>query len=180
MTGLILQSQRVINTRWFNFLVASFCAALIGAALYFQHVENLEPCPLCIFQRMVVMAFGAWFLVKAIHGPRPEAKMQWVYFVIGLLIAVLGIFLSGRHVWLQSLPEHLVPACGPALDYLMDVLPFLEVVEVVLKGSGECAKEDGWEFLWLNMPEWMLIIFSGFALFCLFGLFTRWQQRKPF
>lgn len=180
MIRYMSQFQRTINTRWFNALIAVFCASLIAAALYFQHVENLEPCPLCIFQRVVVMAFGVWFLLKALHGPRPEAKMQWVYFAVGLIIAGVGVFLSARHVWLQSLPEHLVPACGPALDYLMEALPFLDVIEVVLQGSGECAKDDGWSFLWLNMPQWMLVIFSGFSLFCLFGLFSRWQARKPF
>lgn len=170
----------IIHLRKFNFLIALFCASLIGAALYFQHVDNLDPCPLCIFQRVIVIAFGIVFLLKALHKPNPESIMQWVYFTLGLLVAAVGIGLAGRHVWLQSLPEHLVPACGPALDYLMEALPFLEVIEVVMQGSGECAKDDGWQFLWLNMPQWMLVIFCGFAVFCLLGLWMRWQQRKPF
>jgi len=39
------------------------CAAAIGIALYFQHVVGLEPCPLCIFQRISVMLLGIVFLL---------------------------------------------------------------------------------------------------------------------
>ncbi|WMS86227.1 disulfide bond formation protein B [Pleionea litopenaei] len=172
--------QKTINQRWFSFFVAGVCAALMGAALYFQYGLNLEPCPLCIFQRIVVIVFGAVFLLKALFHPRPESGFQYFFFFLALLVAGLGVGIAGRHVWLQNLPEHLVPACGPALDYLMDVLPFMEMLETVFKGSGECAKQDGWSFLALNMPEWMVIIFSVMLLFSLFGLWTRWQNRKPF
>ncbi|NVJ59120.1 MAG: disulfide bond formation protein B [Gammaproteobacteria bacterium] len=171
---------RTINTRWFGFLVAVICAALIGAALYFQYGMKLDPCPLCIFQRVVVIGFGLLFLIKAIVNPAPESNFQYVFYTIALLIAGLGVFIAGRHVWLQTLPEELVPACGPALDYLMEALPFLEMIETVLQGSGECAKQDGWSFLWLNMPQWMLIIFCLMTAFSLFGLWVRYFQRKPF
>ena len=171
---------RIINTRWFSFLVVAVCAALMGAALYFQYGMNLDPCPLCIFQRVVVIAFGAWFLIKAIFHPAPTSHFQYTFYTVAFLIAGLGVFIAGRHVWLQTLPEELVPACGPALDYLMEALPFLDMIETVLQGSGECAKQDGWSFLWLNMPQWMLIIFCLMAVFSLFGFWVRYFQRKPF
>lgn len=178
---LINQAQQLINKRWFSGVVVLVCAGLMGAALYFQYGLNLEPCPLCIFQRIIVIAFGCVFLLKAIFNPAPIAKFQYGFYLLALVVAGLGVFLAGRHVWLQHLPEELVPACGPALDYLMEVLPLAEVLSTVLQGSGECAKQDGWSFLWLNMPEWMLIIFSLMTLFSLFGLWTRWQQgRAPF
>ncbi len=167
-----------MQQRWFNALIAAFCASLIGAALYFQHVMGLDPCPLCIFQRVVVIAIGVVFFIKLLHHPKQSSIFQYVYGVLALLIAAVGVGIAGRHVWLQSLPEHLVPACGPALDYLMEALPFLEVLEVVMQGSGECAKADGWSFLWLNMPEWMLLIFSGFCLFALFSLWAAWLNRS--
>lgn len=178
--SLIAKTQNIVSNRWFNVAMVLFCASLIGAALYFQYVDNMNPCPLCIFQRVVVMALGVVFLVKALHHPKPESKWQWGYGGLLLLVATVGVIIAGRHVWLQSLPEHLVPACGPALDFLMEALPFLEVIEVVMQGSGECAKDDGWRLLWLTMPQWTLIVFCGFTLLSLFNLWTRWQQRKPF
>jgi disulfide bond formation protein DsbB len=177
--SLMLKIQTIIARRSFNWVMFLFCAGLIAAALYFQYVEHLDPCPLCIFQRVVVMALGLTFLIKALHHPSPDSNWQWVYAVVVLVVALVGVGIAGRHVWLQSLPEHLVPACGPALDYLLDALPFLEVIEVVMQGSGECAKDDGWRLLGLTMPQWTLIVFCGFTLLGLCSLWSRWRQAKP-
>lgn len=177
---MIAKLQDLISGRMFNAAMVLFCAGLIGAALYFQYVDNMNPCPLCIFQRVVVIAIGILFLLKLLHNPKPGSKWQWGYGSLLLLVSIVGVVIAGRHVWLQSLPEHLVPACGPALDFLMEALPFLEVIEVVMQGSGECAKDDGWRLLWLTMPQWTLVIFCGFTLLSLLSLWTRWQERKPF
>ncbi|MEE4244895.1 MAG: disulfide bond formation protein B [Kangiellaceae bacterium] len=169
--------QVIINQRWFNLFVAAFSAALIGAALYFQYVDKLDPCPLCIFQRVIVIAFGAVFFIKFLHHPKRSSAMQWFYYGLGLVVAGVGVAISGRHVWLQNLPPDQVPACGPALDYLMEALPFLEVIDVVMQGSGECAKVS-WTLLGISMPAWMLIIFIGMAIFCLFGLWSRFSANR--
>jgi disulfide bond formation protein DsbB len=79
---------------------------------------------------------------------------------------------AARHVWLQNLPADQVPACGPALDYMMDVFPFLEVLNMVLSGSGECAKID-WLFLGITLPMWSLFVFVGLAVIGLFQLLRR-------
>jgi disulfide bond formation protein DsbB len=172
------QIQSLIGRRSFNFAMFLSCAGLMGAALYFQYVDHLDPCPLCIFQRVVVMALGVIFLVKTLHHPGADSNWQWVYGLLLLMVSLVGVGIAGRHVWLQSLPEHLVPACGPALDYLLDALPFLEVIEVVMQGSGECAKDDGWRLLWLTMPQWTLIVFCGFTVLSAFSLWARWRARQ--
>ncbi|MCO7226215.1 disulfide bond formation protein B [Pleionea sp. CnH1-48] len=168
---------RALNSRGFSFLVAFICHDLLVAAYYFQYVEGMEPCPLCIFQRVMVFFVGIIFLAKALHGPQLSSKFQWLYYSLSSIFAGLGAFIAGRHVYLKSLPEDQVPACGPALDYLMEALPFLEVIQEVLHGSGQCAKGD-WTLMGLSMPGWMLVIFSGFLLLSLFGLYTRWTQRN--
>jgi disulfide bond formation protein DsbB len=132
------------------------CAGLIGYALYLQYVEFLDPCPLCIFQRICVIGMGIVFLIAAVHNPGRVAAT--VYAVFQLLIGGTGIALATRHVWLQSLPKDQVPACGMGLSYMLDTLPFTDVLRRVLQGSGECA-EKGWEFLHLSIPGWTLVFF---------------------
>ena len=73
---------------------------------------------------------------------------------------MIGAGIAGRHAYLQSLPADEVPACGPSLDYLVDMLPIMEVLDVVLKGSGECA-DVSWTMLGLSMPTWLLLFFIG-------------------
>jgi disulfide bond formation protein DsbB len=127
-------------------------------ALYAQHGLLLEPCPLCIFQRVAVMALGVIFLVAALHAPVTAAT--YIYAVLIGLAAMGGAGVAGRHVWLQNLPPDKVPACGPGLDFMLDAFPLAEVLQMVLSGSGECA-EVSWSLLGLSMPAWLLVAFAG-------------------
>lgn len=146
------------------------CAALIAAALVLQHVLDLEPCPLCIFQRVFVIVLGVVMLVAAVHDPTGIGRR--VYGALTLLIALLGVAVAGRHVWLQHLPEDRVPECGPGLEYMLDAFPLSEALAMVFQGSGECA-EVQWTFLALSIPEWTLLIFVGLVVAGLWLLVTR-------
>ncbi|MDH3688657.1 MAG: disulfide bond formation protein B [Gammaproteobacteria bacterium] len=148
-----------MGTRILYLFGFAVCAALIGGALYFQYVEHLEPCPLCIFQRIFIIVMAVVFLIAAIHNPR-----LWGRRVYGLLIALLsaiGAAIAARHVWLQNLPPDQVPECGPGLDFMLDAFPMSEVIQMVLSGSGECA-EIAWMFLGISIPGWTLLIFGIF------------------
>lgn len=145
---------------WF-FLVAVACAAMVGYALYVQHVEFLEPCPLCIFQRVAFMWIGAVALLAAIHNPATFGR--WIYGILLALGAVAGIGIAGRHVWLQNLPPGQVPDCGMGLNYMLETMPFAQVLKEVFYGSGECAEVD-WTLLGLSMPSWTLLWYTGFTV----------------
>lgn len=152
-----LQNPRLLNLAGF---LAS--AALLGYAYYAQFRLGLEPCPLCIFQRIGMMVVGILFLLAAIHGPRGAGR--GAYAVLLALAAAAGGAVSARHVWLQNLPPEQVPACGPGLEYMMDVFSFGETLRMVFTGSGECANVD-WSFLGLSMPAWVLITFIALGAF---------------
>jgi protein dithiol:quinone oxidoreductase len=143
------------------------CAALLGYALYVQYGMFMEPCPLCIFQRIAFAAMGVVFLAGALHGPRSRV-MRRIYGGLIALAALIGALIAGRHVWLQSLPADEVPACGPGLAYMLDAFPLSKTLNMVLTGSGECAKID-WHFIGLSMPAWTLV---WFVLLGAFGLWA--------
>ena len=153
-----------IPFRWLFALGFLACASGMALALYLEYFRELEPCPLCVFQRVAMIAAGIVFLAGALHAPRGAGR--WVYAALAALSAGAGVGLAGRHVWLQGLPPDQVPACGPTLDYLMGMLPFREVLEVVLKGDGECAKIAG-EWLGISLPGWTLLGFVALALLAL-------------
>ena len=131
---------------------------LMSYALYEQHVVGLEACPLCILQRMALIALGLVFTVAALHAPRGAGAR--VYAVLGALAALTGMGISGWHVRLQNLPPAEVPACGPGYDYIMDAFGWLEGLRMIFTASGECA-EVNWTFLGLSMPAWVFIWFVG-------------------
>ena len=137
------------------------CAGLMAFALYLQFVEDAEPCPLCIFQRIAVVAMGLVFVVAAVHNPgRAGAR---VYALVQLVLGAAGAALALRQLWLQSLPKDQVPVCGMSLSYMLDTLPLAETLRKVLEGSGECA-EKGWELLHLSIAGWTLAFFVAMVV----------------
>lgn len=149
------------------------CAGLLAFAFYTQlrDVNPLEPCPLCIFQRVAFAALGLVFLLGALHGPK-SAGGRGAYGVLGLIAAAAGIAIAGNHVRLQHLPPDQVPACGPGLDYMLDAMPISGVIRKVMTGSGECANVD-WSFLGLSMPAWSLLWFVLLATWMGYAAFRR-------
>jgi disulfide bond formation protein DsbB len=146
------------------------CAALIAYALFVQYHQHIEPCPLCILQRVAFIAMGVVFLVGGLHAPRRGGRR--VYAVLAVLCALAGIGVAWRHLWLQSLPPDQVPSCGPGLSYMLDAFPLMQTLKMVFTGSGECA-EVNWSFLGLAMPAWSLIAFILLAVWAL------WMARRP-
>jgi disulfide bond formation protein DsbB len=143
-----------LSRRSANALGLAAAIGLMSYALYAQYGLRLEPCPLCILQRIAVIGMGLLFLLALVHDPRRGGAR--VYGVLLGLVAAGGIAVAARHVWIQAQPPGTVAECGASLDYMMDVLPPGEVLMKVLKGSGECSKLD-WSFLGLSMPAWVLI-----------------------
>ncbi|MFO1424378.1 MAG: disulfide bond formation protein B [Candidatus Competibacteraceae bacterium] len=156
--------------RLLNALFFLACAGGLGFAYYAQFYLGLEPCPLCIFQRLALFALGVVFLLATVHNPNGSGAR--VYGVLIGLVAATGAGIAARHVWLQHLPPEQAPRCGPGLDYLLETLPLSETVREVLTGSGECAKVD-WTLLGLSIPEWTLPLFLGLGVL---GVFANWRR----
>ncbi|KGT47825.1 MULTISPECIES: disulfide bond formation protein B [Acinetobacter] len=156
---------------------ALFVASVLGMtfALYLEHVQGLEPCPLCVFQRIGLIGLGIISLIALLHNPKSNAGKR-LYAFLGSLSILWSAGVAARHVWLQSLPPDKVPSCGPGLDYWLETLPMKSVLQQVLTGSGECAKVD-WTFLGQSLPVWSLVFFSILLLVSLWQLFRKYQTK---
>ena len=142
------------------------CLGLLGWAYYLQYGLDLEPCPLCIIQRVCFAGMGLVFLVAIFHNPGRAGAT--VYALLQLLIGGFGTAVALRQVWIQSLSKGEVPSCGMSLDYMLETLPLTETIRKVFEGSGECA-EKAWVFLHLSVAGWALVFFiamivASFAL----------------
>ena len=139
------------------FLAVFFIACAFGYALYTQYVGGLDPCPLCMSQRVFYVLAALIALIAGVHN-----RGRRIYGFLLALAALAGAGIAGRQVWLQHLPPSEVPACGPSLEYMMQTLPFGDVLERMLKGDGNCAVVD-WQWLGLSMAEWSLLCFIALA-----------------
>jgi disulfide bond formation protein DsbB len=130
--------------------------AVLGAAQVMEHVVGLDPCPLCLMQRIWVMIVGAIALAGLTHNPR-----ILIYPLLSLMAALTGAGFSVRQLYLQSLPADQVPACGAPLDYLLDG-PLADLLREMTMGSGDCA-EVSWSLLGISLPGWALLGFLAMA-----------------
>ena len=154
-----------------------FLASVIGMsfALFLEHVQGLEPCPLCVFQRIGLIGLVIISLIALIHNPASNWGKR-IYAFLGTLSILWSAGVAARHIWLQNLPPDKVPSCGPGLDYWVETLPLKSVFEQVLTGSGECAKVD-WTFLGQSLPVWSLVFFTVLTLLSLWQLIRKYPSK---
>jgi len=145
----------IANRRAVSGALALFCFALVGYALYAQAYQGFNPCPLCIFQRVGLTALGTALLI-ALLLPGQIAGLRRAGALLVLFAALTTDGIAIRHLYIQHLPDGMVPVCGASLEYMLDAFPLTDVLRKVLTGSGECHKVD-WTFLGLAMPAWVLI-----------------------
>ena len=162
-----------MTPRGANLIGLLACVGLLGFAYYAQFVLRLEPCPLCIFQRVGIFAVGVAFALAALHDP-----VGWARRIYAALLGVTALATAGvaiRHLYIQSLPPGTVAACGASLDFMLRVFSLSDVLVKVLTGSGECSKVD-WRLLGLAMPAWVLLAAVGLGAF---GVWNNLRRRPP-
>lgn len=151
--------------RLLNALIVIIVALSMAFALYYlEGVLRLDPCPLCLVDRAILMVIAAVSLVALLHNP--SGIMRWFYTLVSGLFSIIGMGVAGRHIWLQGLPADQAPECGPDLAYMLEVFPLADVFRHIFTGSGQCA-EVSWTFIGMTIPQQTLLLFI--LLFALTG-----------
>lgn len=136
---------------------------LVVLALWIQTTYKLEPCPLCISQRMVFMSLGILFLLAFLHNPKNPGWVK-LHAVLQVLTALGGAGVAIRHWWLQVHKSEMIVDCGVGFDYMFENFPLKKALTLVFRGTGDCATID-WTFLGLSIPQLALIAFIGLAIY---------------
>ena len=146
-------------------LIAFFAAYfLVALALVVQKKYNLEPCPLCITQRIIFMVLGLLFLINAFIRPSDLIKKISLTFLS--VTSIIGMVFSFKHILIQSKVIDVPSECGVDLNYMFENFPFSKALNLLFKGTGDCSHID-WTFLGLTIPELALI---GFILFFVYSV----------
>ena len=153
---------------WF-FLGSVGCVFLLGMGAYFQFIQGLEPCPLCISQRIAIFLTGLVFLIAGVQNPTRTGINR--YPIVGAVTELGWAAISTRHIWIPHLPPDKVPECSPALEYMLQNFPLMDTLKLMLSGTGDCAKVD-WTMLGLSMPEWTLLAFLMLATLSLMQIWN--------
>ena len=153
------------------------CLGLTGVALFFEYFLSLQPCLLCYLQRFCVYFLGLISIIGLVHSKKTLLFFR-TYLSIALLSILAGIYFSARQIYLQSLPEELIPNCAPNLIYLLETLPFVDVLFMAIKGDGNCA-EVLFSFLGISIPGWLLIAFVIIVTYLIWALIHSMEIHSP-
>lgn len=145
---------------------ALVCIALLAYAYYEQFAMGVEPCPMCIFQRIAFIAMALLFAAGAIHDPARTGRRA--YAILILVAAAIGAGIAVRHIWVQHLPPDPFAGCAPGWNYMVNNFPISKTLKLAFTGSADCS-EVNWSFLGLSMPAWTLICYM------LLGLGALWS-----
>ena len=141
------------------------CFGTVILALVIQTVYKLEPCPLCITQRICFMVLGVLFLIGAFV--KPATLLSRFFTLLQVIAALVGAGWALRHWYLQAHKESMIADCGVGFDYMFENFPLKKAFSLVFKGTGDCAAID-WTFLGLTLPQLALITFVGFAIYAIY------------
>ncbi len=164
---MFFQNNKYLSIRLIYLYIFFAMPESFRIAMYMENVMGLEPCPLCMTQRLFFAMTGLIALFAFIHSPADWGKS--VYGFVCAAFAFGGGGFAIRQIYLQHLPEDQVPACGPSLGYMLEVFPMSEVITEMLSGDGNCA-EVVWQdpVIGMSIPEWSLVGFIMLGLFCVF------------
>jgi disulfide bond formation protein DsbB len=146
---------------------------LLSITTYLQLYDGITPCPLCIFQRIGLVAVGIVFFIAALL--KFGKVIRCILATLSCLFSLFGIVFAGRQVWLQHLPPTDGGGCGASIEYMLHILPIQEVIKKVFIGGTECSQVT-WEFLRLSLAEWSLLCFVfilGVSVFQFYRIIKR-------
>ena len=140
------------------------CFGTVVMALVIQTKYNLEPCPLCITQRMFFMGLGILFFIGAFL--KPASISQKIFTLLQVITALGGAGWAIRHWYLQAHKGEIIADCGVGFDYMFENFPLKKMFTLIFKGTGDCATID-WTFLGLTLPQLGLIAFIVFGIYAI-------------
>lgn len=162
LSRLYRKARSVPPRTWF---LAGFlsCVGMELSAIYFQFVAKLEPCPLCITQRLIVLGLASAFLAGTLHNPGRAGVRA--YAGAAALFSLAGAGVATYHFLIQILPHEELASCGPGASYILEHFSLADSLRLFLTGTGDCTQVV-WTFLGLSMPFWVGLSFLGLLGLC--------------
>ena len=151
--------------------MAFTCMGLLSFGLYLQHVVGLEPCPMCIVQRYVMVLIAVVAGLGSVWSGRRSSLL------VGGVLALLsgsGAYVAARQSWLQWYPPEVV-SCGRDFYGMIETLPLQRAIPMIFKGGGDCSVVD-WTFLGGSIANWSFVCFVGLALLALVTTVRLWRS----
>lgn len=166
--------QNLFYYRLWQLILLLVIITVLMASFYFEYILGLNPCPLCVMQRLCVFLV---FIFSMMIWLAASSKIG-LYAIVGQLVSSgAGLFFASRQLWLQSLPADQVPACLPGFDVMLRYFPWSDILTALFWGAGDCA-EVTWHWLGLSMPTWTALFFIAIFIASLINFYLWARIRR--
>ncbi|GAB2657953.1 disulfide bond formation protein DsbB [Vibrio panuliri] len=137
-------------------ILLGFIVFFETCALFFQHVMELPPCVMCIYERVAMMGIAGAAIIGLI-APQ-NLIIRWIGLGAWGYSAYRGLELSLQHVDYQFNPSPFA-TCDLFVQF-PDWAPLNQWAPWMFEAYGDCSKIV-WQFLTLSMPQWLVVIFAA-------------------
>ncbi|ABO24042.1 disulfide bond formation protein DsbB [Shewanella loihica] len=132
---------------------------LEACALFFQHVMKLDPCVMCIYQRLAVLGVLTAGLIGVVgHQFR---LLRFLGVLLWGVSAAWGLKLALELVEMQTNPSPF-STCS-FLPEFPEWMPLHEWFPSVFLPTGMCT-DIPWEMFGITMSQWMVVAFSTYLI----------------
>lgn len=153
MEKLIKIYFTITSSKYSWLALATVALSLQCAALFFQYGLKLEPCLLCIYQRVAIWGM---FFAGIIGFIFPSSFPRFFAFGLWASCSFKGLILANELNYIQQNPSELT-TCSFFPNF-PSFLPLHKLMPFEFMPTGLCGI-DQWDFLGLSMAQWMIIIF---------------------
>lgn len=157
---------------WLALIVAVVILSMAGA-LYFQYVLQLEPCPLCVLQRVAIIGVGVFAALGLVAS---RARGQSIAIVLAIVFALTGAGIAGWHSWILAFPPEAL-SCGRPFQWFHEDFPLAVWLPKLFAGEGDCLAVD-WTFFGLAIPHLSLIAFVLLLILAALAVRQAWRQPR--
>ncbi|WP_165007555.1 disulfide bond formation protein B [Neisseria yangbaofengii] len=154
--------------------IATLSAVAACGSFILQYIIGMNPCVLCILQRLMVLAVGLVALLTAFNRQLSATARTVSAFLVSIP-ALYGMGVAIYQIWIQSLPAGTAPACGAPWTFRLRDWPLFEWYEPVVRGFGNCAEPD--YVFGIALPIWSVLYF-GFVVLLVWGMWFKNRQER--
>jgi disulfide bond formation protein DsbB len=173
MASSLAELYRRATPRVLLALVVAAVVFAMAGGLFFQHVLHLEPCPLCVLQRVAIISVG---IFAALGLFMKGARGQLAAAALATVCALVGAGIAGWHSWILVYPPESM-SCGRPFEWFHKDFPLETWLPKLFAGHGDCLKVD-WTFLGLAIPNMSLIAFTALIVATTLAARRAWRRLR--
>ena len=144
-----------------NYIVGLACCLVLATAYAFEYLANLQPCVLCIYQRIpYAVAIGLMLLAIIL---RKHSQANLILFIVASLVFAVGSAIAIFHIGVEQQLWQGTPECGNFINTAsVEALRKQLLAQPIVR-----CDEVAWSLFGISMAGYNFLISTSLLLYSL-------------